>query len=267
MRDKMALMEEWWRNDVGDYDGDYARVEPSGSWPKPIGRSSSNRHAAIKQRVGSVEGSRRRFETPDGLAPGARPPRNQDGPDEAVFGGLDDIFPDRWRIEIERGNRMDPSYGYAEWSGKGRMSTSSKLRTGRCLCGSVRFEVDGEPTIVAHCHCEDCQRLTGAGHSTGAMFSTENFRITGELGEYELRSDNGNVVTRVFCPSCGSPIFGRNTGMEGFLTISLGIFDESAGFEPSVIIFARNRKPWDLMDESIATFEAQPIFDPGRAAG
>ncbi|MEP3248028.1 MAG: GFA family protein [Sneathiella sp.] len=139
---------------------------------------------------------------------------------------------------------------------------SEKERRGRCLCGSVEFVVTGEPVIVAHCHCEDCQRLTGAGHSTGAMYASDKVQMTGEIGEYKLQSENGNEVTRVFCPRCGSPVFGRNTAMEGFQTFSLGLFEDSSDLVPEVTVFARNRNPWDVMDDKIQTFEAQPVWDP-----
>jgi hypothetical protein len=137
------------------------------------------------------------------------------------------------------------------------------VHRGRCLCGGVTFEATGLPVVVAHCHCEDCQRLTGAGHSTGAMFPADHFRLSGVAREYRLTSEAGNEVTRVFCPSCGSPIFGRNTAMAGFVTVSLGTMEDSSGFEPGVTLFARNRKPWDSMDESVATFDAQPQWRPG----
>ena len=137
---------------------------------------------------------------------------------------------------------------------------------GRCLCGSVMFEVTGPPQIVAHCHCDDCQRLTGAGHSTGAMYPVSRFKMAGPIGEHRLTSDAGNVVTRGFCPGCGSPIFGRNSGMDGYVTISLGTFDDSSMFEPAVVIFARNRRPWDVMDPSLPTFESQPTWRPEGGA-
>ena len=140
----------------------------------------------------------------------------------------------------------------------------SDVHAGGCLCGAVRFEVEGPPVIVAHCHCKDCQRLTGAGHSTGAMFATSRFRLEGAVREYVLTSEAGNEVTRVFCPSCGSPILGRNTGMPGFVTVSLGALEDSSAFEPGVTVFARNRKPWDAMDDSIPTFEAQPAWRPDQ---
>ncbi len=139
----------------------------------------------------------------------------------------------------------------------------SGLYTGGCQCGAVRYEVAGAPIVVAHCHCENCQRGSGAGHSTGAMFSDQGFVLTGPVGEYQYQSDNGNQVTRAFCPTCGSPIFGRNTGMEGFVTITLGSFDDSSEFKPDVTVFGRNRKPWDVMDEDLTTFETQPGWKPG----
>jgi len=31
---------------------------------------------------------------------------------------------------------------------------------------------------------------------------------------------------------------------------------------PRIVVFARNRKPWDVMDESIQTYDAQPAWNP-----
>lgn len=140
---------------------------------------------------------------------------------------------------------------------------ASHLHSGGCLCGAVRYEVVGPPVVVAHCHCEDCQRTSGAGHSTAAMFASGGFTLTGTVSEYALTSDNGNEVTKTFCPVCGSSLLGRNTAMEGFVTIGLGSFDDASKFEPEVTVFARNRKPWDIMDESLETHQAQPGWKPG----
>ncbi len=139
---------------------------------------------------------------------------------------------------------------------------TSRVHPGGCLCGAVRYEAEGQPSVVAHCHCKDCQRESGSGHATGAMFPVDKFRLTGQVAEYKLKSEKGNEVTRVFCPACGSPILGRNGGMIGFVTITLGTLDDSSEFEPQVVVFARNRKPWDVMDQSLPTFEAQPDWKP-----
>ena len=38
--------------------------------------------------------------------------------------------------------------------------------TGRCLCGSVQYEIDSEPTMPGICHCKNCQRQAGSAFST-----------------------------------------------------------------------------------------------------
>ena len=130
------------------------------------------------------------------------------------------------------------------------------------MCGAVHYEVKSQPIIVAQCYCENCQRGSGAGHTTGAMFSVDDFNLKGETSEYKYLSDNGNEVTRVFCKMCGSPVFGKNNGMEGYITITLGTFDDSSNFEPEVAVFTRNQKKWDTIDKKIPMFEAQPDWKP-----
>ncbi len=137
-----------------------------------------------------------------------------------------------------------------------------QIHRGGCLCGAVRYEVEGQPVVVAHCHCEDCQRVSGAGHATGAMFPVERFRLNGQVAEYKIKSGDGNEVTRGFCPVCGSSILGRNTVTKGYVTVTLGTIDDSSKFEPQVVIFAGNRRTWDLMDESLPTFETEPDWKP-----
>jgi len=133
---------------------------------------------------------------------------------------------------------------------------------GRCQCGDVSYEVEGKPEVVAHCYCQECQRGSGGGHTTGAMFRVDSFHLTGQVSKYEYISDNGNKVSRFFCPRCGSPIFGQNSGMGAYLTITLGTLKKSSDFKPEVAIFTRNRKKWDIVDKTILMFEAQPNWKP-----
>jgi hypothetical protein len=141
-----------------------------------------------------------------------------------------------------------------------------EMRTGRCLCGASTFEIDGEPVIVAHCHCLDCQRLTGAGHSTGAMFQEEGIRLIGPVSRYELESEAGNTVTRMFCGTCGSPLFGKNTGMPGHMTVSAGALLNSDDLVPRVSIFTRSKRAWDSVAADVLAFEAQPKWNPEDGA-
>ena len=136
------------------------------------------------------------------------------------------------------------------------------MLTGKCLCGQCSYTIEGDPVVVAHCHCLDCQRLSGAGHTTGAMFAEEGVTLSGAPTSYALTSENGNTVTRLFCATGGSPLFGTNTGMPGFMTVTLGTLDQSDQLTPQVAIFARARRRWDLIDASVQSFDTQPGWKP-----
>ena len=96
------------------------------------------------------------------------------------------------------------------------------------------------------------------------MFPADRVALRGERAEFQLASETGNVVTREFCPRCGSPILGRNTGMPGFVTLSLGAFEDSSDFAPEVAIFTRSLRRWDSIGEAIPRFETQPGWRPDR---
>jgi hypothetical protein len=136
------------------------------------------------------------------------------------------------------------------------------MLTGRCLCGACTFEIEGDPVVVAHCYCLDCQKLSGAGHSTGAMFPDASVTVHGKPSSFSLTSESGNAVTRLFCGTCGSPLLGKNTGMPGFVTVSLGTIDAPDHLAPRVAVFCRSRRPWDVLDTSVAAFETQPGWTP-----
>lgn len=136
------------------------------------------------------------------------------------------------------------------------------MLTGRCLCGACSYEIEGDPVVVAHCHCLDCQRLSGAGHTTGAMFREAGVRLKGDPAIYRMRSDAGSTVTRLFCGKCGSPLFGKNTRMPGFMTVMMGTLDTHEGLSPQVTIFARTCRHWDVVDPLTQAFDAQPAWAP-----
>ncbi len=134
----------------------------------------------------------------------------------------------------------------------------TKEYTGKCLCGEVQYTADGPPIVVAQCHCEECRRLSGTGHTVGAMFVLDAVSVSGKLSEFSYSSDIGSEVTKVFCASCGSPIYGKNTRLPDHLTLSLGTMDDARGLEVEVVIFERDKPHWDQLGEDVVSFATQP---------
>ena len=85
-----------------------------------------------------------------------------------------------------------------------------KVMCGGCLCGSVRYEYDGQPGNSSYCHCDDCKRATGGPYTVGVLSKADKLRIvSGKVKGYTTVGDSGNEITRQFCPECGSPLFTR----------------------------------------------------------
>jgi hypothetical protein len=96
------------------------------------------------------------------------------------------------------------------------------------------------------------------------MYPVERARVIGVVAEFELKTDE-STVTRTFCPRCGSPLYGRNSRMPGFLTFTAGTLEDPGSLTPQVGIFTRTKRHWDATDAEVALFETQPPWKPGDA--
>jgi hypothetical protein len=75
---------------------------------------------------------------------------------------------------------------------------------GSCLCGRIRFEIDGKVSAYWLCHCSKCRRVSGGPFATAALCRRSHFRWL--AGEDEVaRFDTGSGYIRTFCRKCGSP--------------------------------------------------------------
>ena len=77
-----------------------------------------------------------------------------------------------------------------------------QFASGHCLCGNVSYKIFSEPVRMAQCHYNDCQKSTGTGHVSNAVFSIGAIMIDGDTNSYTAVADNGAEVTRHFCPEC-----------------------------------------------------------------
>ena len=83
------------------------------------------------------------------------------------------------------------------------MKDDSEAHAGRCLCGAVRYHLQGDALWVAHCHCQSCRRHTGTAMTTFVGVLKPQFRIVAGAAR-TFQSSTG--VWRRFCPNCGTPL-------------------------------------------------------------
>lgn len=134
--------------------------------------------------------------------------------------------------------------------------------SGKCLCGAVNYQAVGAPVVVAQCHCDECRRLSGTGHTIGAMFKSSEVTLNGNLQEYTYTSCTGSEVTKAFCATCGSPIYGANTRLADHVTLSVGTMDDASALRVQVVIFERDKQQWDQLADDVVSFDTQPEWSP-----
>ncbi len=110
--------------------------------------------------------------------------------------------------------------------------------TGSCLCGEVKYKIEGEPLRVAQCHCDDCRKATGSAFATNIFVKAENLSLLqGDTNSFEHVADSGNVMVKEFCGSCGSQLFGHGSGRPGLKTVKIGSIDDIGSIQPEVEVF------------------------------
>lgn len=129
--------------------------------------------------------------------------------------------------------------------------------TGGCLCGQIRFHIDAEPGPSRLCWCRDCQRLAANG-TANVIFPSAAIQVMGSPARFDKPADSGNVVTRRFCPQCGSQLFSDSTGRPGMTVVRMGTLDDPSAIKPTANIWAGSAPAWACIDPSLQRFEAAP---------
>lgn len=143
--------------------------------------------------------------------------------------------------------------------------------TASCLCGAVRWEVDGpigippgkvDPSSVSwllqmsHCHCSRCRKHHGAPMGTYVVVKESAFRVTAgadRISRFEAEGAGG----RPFCSSCGSTV-PDGTAFHGMVGVPAGNFDGDIGLAPTSHIFWASRAGWLDVRDDLPRFDAWP---------
>jgi hypothetical protein len=117
-------------------------------------------------------------------------------------------------------------------------------RIAQCHCGALRLTVVGEPAWVNLCHCQACQRRTGAVVHAGSYFAAADVRIEGHTKTYQRSADSGHRIRFHFCPDCGSNVYWEATRFSRHLGIAVGAFADPDFPSPTFSVWEQSMHPW-----------------------
>ncbi|MDJ0957807.1 MAG: GFA family protein [Arenicellales bacterium] len=136
--------------------------------------------------------------------------------------------------------------------------TDPPFARGSCRCGEVTLTITEKPKMMLQCHCLDCQKATGTGHTSNVYFDEKDVLIQGEATGHSVTADSGNEMTRYFCPLCGSRMYGRNSGRPGLISVQVGCLDDHSWFSAQAVLFTSRRHDWDITADDIPNFDKMP---------
>ncbi|MEZ5501857.1 MAG: GFA family protein [Halioglobus sp.] len=127
---------------------------------------------------------------------------------------------------------------------------------GSCLCGTVRFQVQGDFDSFYLCHCQHCQKDTGSAYA--ANLFTQTAKLTWLAGADEVTSFTlpGTRHNKSFCKLCGSPLPGA--ALAGLLVVPAGCLDTKVFTPPTAHIFIASKAAWDGAFGEVPEFEWLP---------
>lgn len=137
------------------------------------------------------------------------------------------------------------------------MTSSPPLVAGSCLCGAVRFEVEGAFDAFFLCHCSRCRKGSGSAH--GANLFAAGGQLRWLSGEQDVKTYRvpGTRHERSFCTSCGSAL--PDVQMDGaLLKVPAGSLDSPVGIRPTAHISCASRADWDADLDAVTKLDGLP---------
>ncbi len=128
---------------------------------------------------------------------------------------------------------------------------------GSCLCGEVRFEVEGDFEHFYLCHCEFCRKDTGSAHAANLFSSTAVLTWLAGADNVKLFALPATRHRKCFCLACGSALpMLQDEGK--LLVVPAGSLNGEVHIRPTAHIFVLNRASWDFSLESIPMVDRFP---------
>ena len=131
----------------------------------------------------------------------------------------------------------------------------SETHTGSCLCGAVRFEVQGALGRPDACHCVQCRKFSGHYFvSTDLKPEAVTIRGADKITWYQSSAK----VRRGFCCVCGSSLFFEPIS-KTFIAIAMGAFDQPTDTHIALHIFMAEKGDYYDIADGLPQHQKTPV--------
>lgn len=150
----------------------------------------------------------------------------------------------------------------AEWGAREAPTPPRETRagvvSGSCSCGEVRFEMEGRPFRMHHCHCKRCQHARGGAHATNVIYRIEALKFTaGEERVAGFKLPEAQFFGTAFCRDCGGAL-PRRSPERGAAVVPIGALDSDPEIHPVAHQFVSSKVSWYDIRDGVPQFAEAP---------
>ena len=128
----------------------------------------------------------------------------------------------------------------------------AKTLAGKCLCGTVQYQVADGFRYAMNCHCSNCRRTTGSAFKPFAGIEREKLAVT-EGGD-KLLIYGDDKANNTHCRLCGSLLF--SVVRDGtFVHVAMGTLVDDPSIRPARHIFVGSKAPWFTITDDLPQYE------------
>src|SRR5262249_14286557 len=123
--------------------------------------------------------------------------------------------------------------------------TATRERQATCSCGQLKVRLSGDPQLVSSCHCQACQRRTGALFgSTSFWLQSQLVAIDGQRHAGRRVADSCTGLVHQFCPTCGSTVCWESEATPDRLSVAVGCFADPTFPAPVRTVWTESKHEW-----------------------
>ena len=124
--------------------------------------------------------------------------------------------------------------------------------TGGCLCGGVRYRINGPRRDIINCHCENCRRTHGHFAAYTSVYRSD-LDLTSET-TLQWYHDESPDTWRGFCNRCGASLLWDIRDGNGKISVAAGSLDDSAELKTIGHVYVSEAGQYYEFDDDLPRF-------------
>ncbi|RDS81124.1 GFA family protein [Dyella monticola] len=134
-------------------------------------------------------------------------------------------------------------------------TSSSRMLSGECLCGEVRYRVEDSFLYALNCHCSRCRKATGSAFKPFAGIERSKLSVIGSDEALLIFGDENGHDAR--CKRCGAMLY--SVVRDGqYVHVTLGTLVDTPSIQPTAHIFVDSKAPWYTINDNLPQHQELP---------